>query len=144
MNIKFEIKKMYTNISQEEYLSGVEELKDTDFIRKEVVIFNKKEFPPYIYETIDNEPYRFDGYDITTTIDGYDSEAFTGFFQPTQTAQFVRVKEKVAEAAKYAFEKYNSTKEQADVAAKWFDKYKIHKKSLDFYTLLLEELKKAT
>lgn len=146
-DIKFEITKMYTSISQEEYDTGIEELKTASIKSRETVIVNGKEFPPFLYEIIDFQPYRFDGYDVTTTIDGYKNDEFSGFRQPSQIALYYRRFVGSSKIAEQSLQIYNSLTEDDDQyeqkRAKYWNKYQRCSQTADFYGSILRAFKES-
>jgi hypothetical protein len=146
-DIKFEITKMYTSISQEEYNTGIEELNTAKIKSRETVTVSGREFPPFLYEIIDFQPYRFDGYDVSITIDGYRSDKFSGFFQPNQVACYHRIYDKTSRGAQTALNLYESVSEEDEdyetKRAKYWDKYQRCSQTADFYGSILRAFKES-
>jgi len=142
MSIEFQIKKMYTKISEEEFDSGVAELNNEEIKNNQTVkLLDGREFPPFIYEHINDQSYRFDGYDIITIIDGYENNDFV---TPNNTAIYYMNKEKANILAENALNMYNSLLQSDEKEAeKYLQKYEKFTQSVSFYTSLLEALHNA-
>lgn len=141
MDTKFRIMKIYTKMTTEEFEQNVKELESIE--SSEIIVFNNQKFYPFVYELVDGQTYRFDGYDVTVTIDGQRDDDHSGFLQPIEIAKYHKMYSKSTNGASESLRIYKSLSETNERKSKYLETYKMNKKFSDFYGLFLKKLKES-